>query len=49
MRYYIEDLSGRVERYDEALVSAIQQLVSRESVKMLRPGKKAFVIGSKEI
>ena len=39
MRYYIEDLSGRVERYDEALVSAIQQLVSRESVKMLRPGK----------
>ena len=38
MRYYIEDLSGRVERYDEALVSAIQQLVSRESVKKL-PGK----------
>ncbi len=38
MLYYIEDISGKVEKYDIALFNAIRSEVSKSSVRLLLPG-----------
>ena len=39
MKYYIEDISGKVEKYDIALFNSIMSEISQSSVKLLLPGK----------
>lgn len=37
MLYYIEDISGKVEKYDVALFNAIMSETSKSSIKLLMP------------